>query len=343
MTGKKHSMLKAAMLITFIMALNFVGISYGQWQNSLVSIIKAHTGYIELSFEEDPKVEEPEGFSEIDANRKNDKTIEVTGKIESNTTGEFRLNYSIENDGSLSVEFDDDEFDEILNNIPMANGFSIIGGPNRDSIGYKGSSLNIINGSIAISIDASEIYDPQEEPLEGESLESDSTDEDIYEFEIVLPYKISSWTDALTIRGEIEIVQAKGLIKMLAPVPAMTSAPVLDAVEGEVPDSLAPDPIPEGPSDQELYGEGGTTDETDEPETTEGDSEPESADEGEEEVTNKESEEDGGDGAIQEDSEPASEDEEEEEGMDEQKQDDADGTDEGSDSGELSPDTGENN
>jgi hypothetical protein len=328
-------MLKITMLITLIMILNIFGVSYGYWQDRFTSKITAQTGYIELSFEkeQEPKVtKKSEAFSGLRAELEDDdKTITVTGEIKDGEDGEFELGYSVFNHGSLPVEFDGIQ----IENLQMEG--VTAGEPEGLDIkpGYS------VSDSIVISIDTSEIDYSSADDFESEDVEGST---DIYKFEIVLTYKIGSWTEDLIISGEIEVVPSFAVTTLIVPMPAMPSVPVQgEIVTDGLLDGTEPDPIPEGPSDQELYGEGGTTAETDEPETIEGDSEPEPAGEGEEEVTNEESEEDGGDGAIQEDSEPASEDEEEEEGMDEQKQDDADGTDEGSDSGELSPDTGENN
>ncbi|MDD3705443.1 MAG: hypothetical protein PHC45_05210 [Clostridiaceae bacterium] len=234
MTRKKHSLLKAAIIITLIFALNLLGISYGYWQDSLVGEIKANTGYIELSFGEEIDLEEEESevFSGLRAELKDDKTIRVSGSIKNGECGEFEIGYSVFNNGSLPVIFDEIQVED-----PEIDGYSIIKGSDGMDIGPRDS----LTDSIRIQVDTSSIQASQ-----GNGIETS----DSYEFEIVLHYYFSSWEDELTIIGDIKV--------MSIPMPA--------AAFTSVQRGIATDNLPEGQNVQESYDDGGTTEELDEPE-----------------------------------------------------------------------------
>ena len=91
-----------------------------------------------------------------------------------------------------------------------------------------------------------------------------------------------------SIIGEIKVVQSIGIIAMPIPIPAMTFMPV----EGEI----VTDRLPEDPSDEELYGEGGATEEVDDLETVEGDNE--QAPEGNDEEEGSDDQEQAGGGEV---------------------------------------------
>lgn len=270
MTGKKHSILKAAIIITLIIALNLVGISYGFWQDSLVGEITANTGYIELSFGEEIDVTEELGseesklFSGLRAKLEDgDKTIRVDGKIKKGKNGEFKIEYSVFNYGSLPVIFDGIQVD-----YPQIDGLTIIKEPDGMDIGPKDSSDNSVNDSIIIQIDSSAADNSQRDGIESDNPDEDTPD--AYIFKIVLPYSINSWADELTIIGDIEVIQPSASAAMPIHTPTITSAFVQDEIiSGGLPDS---------PSDEELYDIGGSVVEN----------------EGEEEVGNEESGEDKG-------------------------------------------------
>lgn len=255
MTRKKNSLLKPAMIITLIVALNLLGISYGQWQDSLMSILQAHTGYIELSFGDDPIIT-PDEFSAKLVKGEGSKAIEVDGIIERDGEGsdvrEVVLTYTIENNGSLPVTFNGIQIED-----SGSNRFAIIEGPNGSDIGPKDSANNSVTESITIQIDVSAADDTQRNDTESYSLGQDTPD--VYEFKIELLYKIGSWTDKLTINGSVEVVQPLSLTAM--PIPMISPT-----VQG----GIDTGGLPESPSDEELYGEGGTREEFDEPETVGG-------------------------------------------------------------------------
>ena len=259
MTSKKNSLLKPAMIITLIAALNLLGISYGYWQDSLIGLLKAQTGYIDLRFEDGVKIEdesEEEGvFSEPSAKLEDDnKTIKVTGNIEKGKDGTLVIEYSVFNHGSLPVIFDKIQVKNL-----QKEGVTVTE-PNQLGID-PGIGLS---DSITIEIDAPKADETQGDDIESNIIEEDTSD--AYEFGIVIPYSIESWKDELYIDVNIGVTHSDSAITaMLAPMPAMTFMPV----EGEI----AAGGLPEGPSDEELYGEGGTTEEADEPETVEGGSE----------------------------------------------------------------------
>lgn len=255
MTVKKHSVSQAVIIATLIITLNLVGISYGLWQDNVTGEITAHTGYIELSFSEEPEIES-DGFKSMSARRadgEGNKVIEIDGTIERDSEGiakgKLILDYIVENSGSLPVGFHGIQIED------SGMGELIIEGPDGWDIGPGDSSAE----SITIQIDASVAEDTQ-----GDDTEETS---DTCEFEVVLNYKIGSWTDKLAINGSIKVSQSSGFSAMPSPALSMISPPAQEETDtGVLPDGAEPDTIPEGPSDEELYGTGETTEEPEEPE-----------------------------------------------------------------------------
>lgn len=327
MTRKKNSLLRPVMIIALIIALNLLGISYGYWQDNLMSMLQAHTGYVELSLKEEPIVDSDKLII-YSANLESDeegKKVEVTGAIESTETeGVLCLSYTVKNNGSLPVEFDKDEFQD---NIDRIEGFTLLSGPEGRIESGKSSNETIIISVDATKLDYTETVDPGISDLELDGTEKVAhTVLGYREFNIPLPYYFNSWSDELNITGRIDIIQSNSsFTTMLAPMPAMTFIPVEG---GTVTDGLTEGPSdeelygeggttletdePESPGDQELYGEGGTTEEADEPENDEDDNAPSSEGDDEEEGSNDELEEDDSEEAVQEDSKPADETEGEE-------------------------------
>ena len=257
------------MIIVLIMTMNLVGISYGYWQDNPASIITSYTGYIELSFKDELKISSDE-FDATSARlvgSKGSKVIEIDGTIErdieGSAKGELLLEYIVENNGSLPVKLDEIQIED------SQMEWVTVEGPYIRDIGSKDS----LTDSVTIEVDVPAAADSQGDDIESDGLE-DTSDE--YEFEIVFIYKISSWTDKLTIKGAIEVAPSNDMISLPVLVPAVTLIPVQgEIVTDGLLDGTEPEPIPEGPSDEELYGEGGTTVEADEPEAVEGDSETE--------------------------------------------------------------------
>jgi hypothetical protein len=310
-------MLRITMIIVLIMTMNLVGISYGYWQDNPASIITSYTGYIELSFKDELKISSDE-FDATSARlvgSKGSKVIEIDGTIErdieGSAKGELLLEYIVENNGSLPVKLDEIQIED------SQMEWVTVEGPYIRDIGSKDS----LTDSVTIKVDVPAAADSQGDDIESDGLE-DTSDE--YEFEIVFIYKISSWTDKLTIKGTIEVAPSNDMISLPVLVPAVTLIPVQgEIVTDGLLDGTEPEPIPEGPSDEELYGEGGTTVETDEPETTEGEGEEEGSGDQEQTGADDEPEESDEPEAVEDDSEPASAGDDEGESSDDQEQIDA--------------------
>ena len=185
MARKKHSMVKATMFITLTIILNFVGISYGYWQDGLTGKIRVSTGYIQPGFEADPRIKMSSGFNSVEIELNNDyesKIIEITGAIENGAKGEFQLDYTVINNGSLPIKFDDEAFEDLNQQV---EGLTILEKPS-ERILYPNDNTS---DSITIQIDSPEVDIPEANTPEADA--SQVVGE--YDFEIMLPYRL--WVD----------------------------------------------------------------------------------------------------------------------------------------------------
>ena len=101
-----HSKGKFIIFITTIAMLNFLGISYAYWEDSLQMDVSMSTGKMDVSFSNNLYVNTKSGIGYLEASRINDKTITVNGVVYSGYEGD--LQYSVTNDGTIPIKFTGD-------------------------------------------------------------------------------------------------------------------------------------------------------------------------------------------------------------------------------------------
>lgn len=111
MARKRRSMIKPTLFITLIATMNLIGISYGHWQDSLTSEMRISTGNIRPYFYDKVEVEKV-GDIIITDEETGDDYVWLAGEIESGKTGMLEFNYTVMNDGSVPIKFDDKAFKE---------------------------------------------------------------------------------------------------------------------------------------------------------------------------------------------------------------------------------------
>lgn len=184
MARKKHSIMNTTIFIVLIITMNLLGISYGYWQDGLASTMQFSTGYIEPVFLDEVKVKRSEDMNKSKVSLKMNKRtennfIKLTGEIDRGKRGKLTLYYTVINNGSLPIKFDDETFYDMNKKLlsQKAGKLKILKSEPSEKILYPNNHHSLdkdANGSLTLQIDA-----PEEVGN--------------YEFEIKMPYK--QWTE----------------------------------------------------------------------------------------------------------------------------------------------------
>lgn len=105
---------KVIVFLASIVALNAIGITYGQWNSGLTIDHSIASGEFDPEFKEECSLETVKGEGHLTVNFEDEYTMNVEGQVEPGYAA--RLYYNVVNDGTLPVKFTGDhvEFAEGL-------------------------------------------------------------------------------------------------------------------------------------------------------------------------------------------------------------------------------------
>ena len=103
-TKKKISLKLPVLIITFVIMLNFIGISYAYWNDTLQIATVLSTGNIDPLFCDDFSIKEKTGDGEVTVSFEDKYNMTVRGTVY--TDYKSFLHYCVVNNGNIPVKFD---------------------------------------------------------------------------------------------------------------------------------------------------------------------------------------------------------------------------------------------